>query len=380
MSLRLIALILLAMAGPALAQTATGADTVQQAADTAAQTVETEANTVQQSAEQSMDAALDAATDAAVKVKDTANQATGAVDNAADTASSAAESASETAVEKVEDAAEAAAADVEQAAEKSVDAAEDAAETAMGAAEQTTEAAVGDVEAVAEKAVDAAGDTAEAAKEVVEEVADDAVKADEAAMNPRATAEEETAGEPVAKEEPVADAGIEAKVAACAACHGADGNSVIPDNPKLAGQVPGYIASQMAMFKSGERENAIMAAQVANLTDEDMKALDDYFSTQTPQLGAISEEMLPLADSGEKIYRGGQIELSISACMSCHGPNGDGIPIRFPRVSGQHMQYLETQLLAFKTGARVNDIMNPIAFRLSEQQIKALAAYMHALK
>ena len=276
---------------------------------------------------------------------------------------------------------------VDSAAETTAEKVEKTAETTTDAAEATTEEAAdtteGAVEEVAEEVEKGAEDTAEAAAGAVEEVAEDAEKADEEAMNLEQTQADEAAAEtePVAaQDEQPADAGVQAKVAACAACHGADGNSVIPENPKLAGQVPGFIADQLAKFKSGERENAIMAAQVANLTDEDMKELDDFFSSQQTQLGAISEEMIPLADQGERIYRGGQIELSISACMSCHGPTGDGIPIRFPRVSGQHMQYLETQLLAYKTGSRVSDIMNPIAFRLSEQQIKALAAYMHALK
>ena len=175
-------------------------------------------------------------------------------------------------------------------------------------------------------------------------------------------------------------AGVEAKVAACAACHGADGNSVIPQNPKLAGQVPGFIADQLAKFKSGERDNAIMTAQVANLTDEDMQQIDAFYSSQQAQLGAVPEDMVEIALEGQKIFRGGEPSMSISACMSCHGPNGDGIPIRFPRVSGQHVEYLEAQLLAYKTGARESSVMNPIAFRLSEAQIKALSIYMHGLK
>ena len=105
-----------------------------------------------------------------------------------------------------------------------------------------------------------------------------------------------------------------------------------------------------------------------------------FMHRKEPQLGAISEDMQEMALEGQKIYRGGEPSMSISACMSCHGPSGHGVPVRFPKVSGQHIEYLEQQLLAYKSGARVSNVMNPIAFRLSEQQIKALSAYMHGLK
>ncbi len=176
-----------------------------------------------------------------------------------------------------------------------------------------------------------------------------------------------------------AEAG-KAKAQLCIACHGADGNSELAVNPKLAGQVPGYIASQLAAFKEGRRNNPIMAGMAQGLSDEDMQDLDAYFSGQTIIPGAVSEEQAEAALAAETIYRGGFRELQIPACMACHGPTGAGIPIQFPRVAGQHAEYLEAQLLAYKTGAREHDIMNPIAFRLSEQQIKQLALYMHALQ
>ena len=172
-----------------------------------------------------------------------------------------------------------------------------------------------------------------------------------------------------------------AKAQLCIACHGADGNSELAINPKLAGQVPSYIASQLAAFKEGKkRNNPIMVGMAQGLSDEDMQDLDAYFSGQTITPGAVSEEQAVVALAAEKLYRGGLRELQVPACMACHGPTGAGIPIQFPRVAGQHAEYLESQLLAYKTGAREHEIMNTIAFRLSEQQIKQLALYMHALQ
>jgi len=178
-----------------------------------------------------------------------------------------------------------------------------------------------------------------------------------------------------------AEAG-KAKAAVCAACHGAQGISSIPINPNLAGQVPGYIAAQLAAFKSGERNNAIMAGQVAGLSDKDMADLDAFYASMVPNVEVkLTEEDKVLAEEGAKIYRGGFADRGISACMSCHGPSGHGIPKNYPRVSAQHKDYLEQSLLAFKKGDRKGqgDIMHSIAFGLSELQIKQLSAYMAGL-
>ncbi|MEO0367492.1 MAG: c-type cytochrome [Pseudomonadota bacterium] len=172
------------------------------------------------------------------------------------------------------------------------------------------------------------------------------------------------------------------KSVTCAACHGADGNSAIPLNPNLAGQVPGYISAQLAAFKSGERQNAIMMGQSINLTQEDMDDLDAYYASLPAKVTSnLSEADLELAKAGERLYRGGFRERGISACMSCHGPSGHGIPKNYPRVSAQHKEYLEQQLLAYKKGERkgYNEIMWDIAFGLSEEQIKQLSAYMAGL-
>lgn len=172
------------------------------------------------------------------------------------------------------------------------------------------------------------------------------------------------------------------KAVVCAACHGADGNSSIPINPNLAGQVPGYISAQLKAFKSGERVNAIMQGQSINLSETDMNDLDAYYASLPAKVtSSLTDEEKELAKQGGIIYRGGFAERGISACMSCHGPSGHGIPKNFPRVSAQHKEYLEQQLLAYKKGERkgLNGIMHDIAFGLSELQIKQLSAYMAGL-
>ncbi len=167
--------------------------------------------------------------------------------------------------------------------------------------------------------------------------------------------------------------------ATCVACHGADGNSPTEQFPNLAGQVPGYIAAQLAKFKSGERESAVMAGMIAPLTEADMANLDAYYSSLAGKKGAITPAQEEAALAGGKIYRGGFKPYAIAACMGCHGPSGHGIPPAFPRISGQPAAYIEAQLLAFKSGARVDPVMNPIAFPLSAQQIRELALYISAL-
>ncbi|MEM7358002.1 MAG: c-type cytochrome [Pseudomonadota bacterium] len=174
----------------------------------------------------------------------------------------------------------------------------------------------------------------------------------------------------------------ETKSATCASCHGADGISTIAIYPNLAGQVPGYTAAQLKAFQNGDRDNAIMAGQVAQLTDEDMADLDAYYASLPAKASAaMTDEDKALAEAGRAIYRGGYADRGISACMSCHGPSGHGIPKNYPRISAQHKEYLEQQLLAYKKGERTgyNEIMSDIAFGLSELQIKQLSAYIAGL-
>ena len=172
----------------------------------------------------------------------------------------------------------------------------------------------------------------------------------------------------------------------CAACHGADGNSASASNPSLAGQLPQYITLQLMHFKSGVRSNAIMAAIVANLTPEDMQALGAYFAAKTPK--GLAAKDPALAAAGQKLYRGGNAANGTPACAACHAPNGSGVPARYPRLSGQYADYTFAQLQAFKAGERGMDkegkdtngkIMNQIAGRLSESDMRALAEYTAGL-
>lgn len=171
-----------------------------------------------------------------------------------------------------------------------------------------------------------------------------------------------------------------AKSAACAGCHGPDGNSANPLWPKLAGQDAQYLVKQLQDFKAGKRKDAMMAPFALSLSGQDMADIAAYFTGQKTGPGTA---MAP-ADTvklGERLYRGGNAKSGVSACMSCHGPSGHGIPPRFPRVSGQHAAYTEKQMLAFKTSQRSNDneVMTRIAFRMSEAEIKAVAQYMAGL-
>ncbi|MBI3574125.1 MAG: c-type cytochrome [Gammaproteobacteria bacterium] len=172
----------------------------------------------------------------------------------------------------------------------------------------------------------------------------------------------------------------QAKAAACAGCHGADGNGgADPVWPRLAGQDADYIAKQLADFKSGARKDPIMAGMAAPLSAQDMRDIGAHYASLKPKAGAAKSA--ELAKLGEKLYRGGNAKTGVSACMSCHGPSGHGIPPRYPRVSAQSTAYTEKQMLAFKSGARANDgdIMTRIAFRMSEHEIKAVADYMTGL-
>jgi cytochrome c553 len=165
----------------------------------------------------------------------------------------------------------------------------------------------------------------------------------------------------------------------CAACHGADGNSPSPAFPKIAGQSAGYIAKQLADFKSGRRANGIMAGQVAGLSKADMENLGAFYASQKTKTGTASSEKL--VKTGARLYRGGNAKTGVSACMSCHGPSGKGIPPKYPSVSGQHAAYSEAQLNAFKDKKRKNDdnVMTGIAFRMSHEEIKAVSDYMAGL-
>jgi cytochrome c553 len=171
-----------------------------------------------------------------------------------------------------------------------------------------------------------------------------------------------------------------AKSGTCAGCHGADGNSVNPEWPKLAGQHAKYLVKQLTEFKDGGRTNAMMAPMVANLSDQDREDLAAYFAGQSTQPGAADEALVEL---GEKLYRGGNANSGVAACIGCHGPRGNGNPAaNFPSLSGQHAKYVENQLNAFKKGERTNDagkMMRSIAAKMSEDEIRAVASYVQGL-
>lgn len=172
----------------------------------------------------------------------------------------------------------------------------------------------------------------------------------------------------------------------CAACHGADGNSAIPANPTLAAQHPEYVLKQLNNFKPrdgkpAERANPVMSSMVANLSSDDMTNLATYFAAQKAKGRGASDP--DLVARGGQIYRGGILSKNVAACAACHSPDGVGIPAQFPRLAGQHAEYLEAQLKAFRSGERANDpnrMMRAIAGKLSDGEIKAVAEYLSGLR
>jgi cytochrome c553 len=177
------------------------------------------------------------------------------------------------------------------------------------------------------------------------------------------------------------DAGAgKTKSAACAACHGADGNSVAPNFPKLAGQNAPYLHKQLADFKSGKRVDPTMTGMVAPLSDADMADLAAYFATQTTKVGSAAKDQVEL---GQMIYRSGNAATGVAACAACHGPTGAGNPqARFPKLSGQHADYVVTQLKRFAAGERANDpgsMMRVVAHKMNEAEMKAVAQYVQGL-
>ena len=165
----------------------------------------------------------------------------------------------------------------------------------------------------------------------------------------------------------------------CAACHGADGNSTVATNPKLAQQHPEYLIKQLQDFKSGKRTSAIMQAFASQLSDADMKNIAYWAASQKAKPGFAKDKAL--VAMGERIYRGGIADRQIAACTGCHGPNGAGIPSQYPRLSGQQEEYVQAQLKAFRDGARKNSPqMADITAKLSDKEISAVADYIAGLR
>ncbi|KAB2314624.1 cytochrome c4 [Betaproteobacteria bacterium SCN2] len=187
------------------------------------------------------------------------------------------------------------------------------------------------------------------------------------------------AAEPVAKGDPKAATSIVTQV--CAACHSTDGNSATPANPTIAGQGYEYLYKQLMDFKSGERKNPVMAGIVANLSPADMKNLAAYFSEKQAKPRTAKDKDKALL--GQKIYRGGVQGSGVPACASCHGADGRGIPVQFPRLAGQHAAYTQLQLNSFRAGERANDaakMMRVISAKMTPQEMEAVAQYIEGMR
>lgn len=174
---------------------------------------------------------------------------------------------------------------------------------------------------------------------------------------------------------------IPEKAVLCSACHGPQGNSSNPEWPNIAGQHSAYIKKQLHEFKQGKTRNApTMAAIVASLSDDDMTVLANYYSAQPVLESSVPEKYL---HRGEQLYRGGDLDKHISACIACHGPKGTGnAEAGFPLLSGQHAPYTILQLQAFKNKTRQNDlngIMHDISARMDPDDMKAVAWYIQGL-
>ncbi|HEY9397989.1 MAG TPA: c-type cytochrome [Burkholderiales bacterium] len=192
------------------------------------------------------------------------------------------------------------------------------------------------------------------------------------------------AAEPPSKADPAK--GQTTATTVCAACHGADGNSAVPINPKLAAQIPAYIEKQLHDFKADGgkepvRKNAIMNGMAAGLTPEMMRDVAAFYGTQRIKPEAAKNK--ELVELGQKIYRAGISEKGVPACASCHGPKGEGVPAQYPRVAGQFAEYTEAQLKLFRSGERANDpnrMMAATATKLSDQEIHAVSDYIAGLR
>lgn len=173
----------------------------------------------------------------------------------------------------------------------------------------------------------------------------------------------------------------ERKAMTCAACHGQDGNSLNPEWPSLAGQHEKYLVNALQAYKDGKRSNVLMTGQALALNDEDMADLAAFYATQTPAQRLADPA---LVTQGERLYRGGNRDSGVSACIACHGPTGRGNPAAgYPSVAGQHDTYTAGQLRAYASAARKSDpgqMMRNIAARMTEDEIIAVSSYIQGLR
>lgn len=182
----------------------------------------------------------------------------------------------------------------------------------------------------------------------------------------------------------------QSKTAMCTGCHGADGNSMVSNFPKLAGQGEKYLIKQLQDIKSGRRPVAEMTGMLNAFSDQDLADISAFFASKTIQLSGAKEENL---DRGEKLFRGGNMATGVPACTGCHSPAGQGnAPAGYPALGGQFAQYTAKQLRAFRTGAhdaknpaaRNNDgdarTMRGVAAQMSDVEIEAVANFIAGLK
>ena len=188
-----------------------------------------------------------------------------------------------------------------------------------------------------------------------------------------------SANEPAKKEADAANGKVIS--ATCAACHGADGNSVNPAWPKLAGQGEAYLMKQLVDFRSDKRSDPSMSAMAKGIkSDSDVADLSAYYASQKAKSGTANKDLIA---EGQAIYRGGVMSSGVAACAACHGPSGSGnAAAKFPKISGQHATYTINQLKAFKTGKRSNDtgkMMRNIALKMTDAEMEAVAEYIAGL-
>ncbi len=173
----------------------------------------------------------------------------------------------------------------------------------------------------------------------------------------------------------------EQKAATCAACHGSDGNSTVPENPKLAGQNANYLVKQMLDIKEGRREVALMSGMLDNMDEADLEDIAAFYAEQEITLEGADPD---LVDQGRQIYRAGIPDLGVTACSACHSPTGAGnAQAGFPALGGQHAGYIASQMRAFRSGERDNDgqsaMMRMVSERLTDGEIEALSSYVSGL-
>ena len=173
---------------------------------------------------------------------------------------------------------------------------------------------------------------------------------------------------------------LEERLQLCAGCHNPDGNSIIPENPKLSGLDVDYITRQLKDFKSGSRHSNVMVNIIPLVDEKEYKSLAVFFSIQKRTNGTAADETL--VAKGKLIFNDGILGSAVPACAGCHNEDGSG-SAKYPRLTGQNTPYVIQQLLDFKNGVRTNDAkaaMRAVAKRMNEDEIIAVAHYVSTLK